>query len=223
MLSATPHRQASHLERHTTERAQRTPSGMHIWNSFAQAVPQPPFRLQPSAISQGDAPDRAGTHPVPGGSARHGSPRLPAMGAGQHNPRVLAALAYALPLVPALLLLVRERRNRFVRIHAAQAVVFFCLVGLAQAGVFAALVVVGSVVSNARLAIALGLVAYGLFALIGLYGLATWLLLLSDAMAGRRRKRLLLSGLADGLDRVLTRRAPPTSVSAGPRRNIPAE
>jgi uncharacterized membrane protein len=223
MPSATPHRQASHLERHTTEHAQRTPSGVRIWNSFAQAMPQPPFRLQPSATIQGDAPDRAGTHPVPGGSARRGGPRLPATGAGQHNPRVLAALAYALPLVPALLLLARERRNRFVRIHAAQALVFFCLVGLAQASVFAALVVVGGVVSNARLAIVLGLVAYGLFALIGLAGFVTWLLLLADAMAGRRRKRLVLSGLADVLERILTRRAPSASASAGLRRNIPAE
>lgn len=196
---------------------------MRIWNSFAQGVPQPPFRLQPSANSRGDAPDRAGTHPVPGGAARHGKPRTPTTGAGQHNPRVLAALAYALPLVPALLLLARERRNRFVRIHAAQALVFFCLVGLAQASVFVALVVVGSVVSNARLAIVLGLVAYGLFALIGLAGFVTWLLLLADAMAGRRRKRLVLGGLADALDRILTRRAPPTSASAGPRRNILAE
>jgi uncharacterized membrane protein len=196
---------------------------MRIWNSFAQGVPQPPFRLQPSASSRRDAPDRAGTHPVPGGSARHGKPRTPTTGAGQHNPRVLAALAYALPLVPALLLLARERRNRFVRIHAAQALVFFCLVGLAQASVFAALVGVGSVVSSARLAIVLGLVAYGLFALLGLAGFVTWLLLLADAMAGRRRKRLVLSGLADVLDRILTRRVPPTSASAGPRRNIPAE
>jgi uncharacterized membrane protein len=223
MPSATPHHQASHPGRHITEQAQRTPNGMRIWNSFAQATPQPPFRLQPSANSRGDAPDRAGTHPVPGGFAHHGGPRAPATGAGQYNPRVLAALAYALPLVPALLLLARERRNRFVRIHAAQALVFFCLVGLAQASVFAALVVVGSVISSARLAIVLGLVAYSLFALLGLAGFVTWLLLLADAMAGRRRKRLVLSGLADVLDRILTRRAPPTSASAGPRRNIPAE
>ena len=223
MPSATPHHQASHPERHTIEQAQRTPNGMRIWNSFAQATPQPPFRLQPSATSRGDAPDRAGTHPVPGGFARHGGPRAPATGAGHHNPRVLAALAYALPLLPALLLLVRERRNRFVRIHAAQALVFFCLVGLAQASVFAALVGVGSVVSSARLAIVLGLVAYGLFALLGLTGFVTWLLLLADAMAGQRRKRLVLGGLADVLDRILTRRAPPTSASAGPRRNVPAE
>ncbi len=188
MPSATPHRQASHLERHTTEHAQRTPSGVRIWNSFAQAMPQPPFRLQPSATIQGDAPDRAGTHPVPGGSARRGGPR-----------------------------------NRFVRIHAAQALVFFCLVGLAQASVFAALVVVGGVVSNARLTIVLGLVAYGLFALIGLAGFVTWLLMLADAMAGRRRKRLVLSGLADVLERILARRAPSASASASPRRNIPAE
>jgi uncharacterized membrane protein len=207
MPSATPHRQTSHLEHHTTERARRTPSGMRIWNSSTQAMPQPAYRLQPSAISPGDAPDRAGTHPVPGGSARHGRPHPPATGAGRHNPKVLAALAYALPIVPALLLLARERRNRFVCIHAAQALVFFCLVGCAQASVFAALVVVGGMVSTTRLAIVLGLVAYGLFALIGLYGFVIWLRMLGDAMAGRRRKRLVLGGLADVLDRILTRRA----------------
>ena len=37
----------------------------------------------------------------------------------RHNPRVTAALCYAVPYIVAVVALLRGRRNRFVRFHAA--------------------------------------------------------------------------------------------------------
>ncbi|MGH2517827.1 MAG: hypothetical protein ACRDHP_19445, partial [Ktedonobacterales bacterium] len=53
-------------------------------------------------------------------------------GEAERHARVRAGLAYAIPFVPALVLLVSERQHRWVRFHAAQSLVFFSLLALAQ-------------------------------------------------------------------------------------------
>ena len=118
---------------------------------------------------------------------------------------MLAAFAYALPIVPALLMLARERRNRFVRLHALQALVFYVLVALAQSALYALAVVTGNLSHSLPLAVALFCAFVALYAGLGLLALRTWLRLLRDALAGRRSWFSLISWLAARLDRLFAR------------------
>jgi uncharacterized membrane protein len=118
---------------------------------------------------------------------------------------VLAAFAYALPIAPALLMLARERRNRFVRLHALQALVFYVWVALAQSALYALLVISGNLTHALPVAVALFCVFLALFAALGLLALRTWLRLLCDALAGRRSWFPLLTWPADRLDRLFAR------------------
>ncbi len=120
------------------------------------------------------------------------------------NPRIQAALCYAFPLLPAVALL-RERNNGFVRLHAAQAIAFFSLLALAQVIVFSALVGAGAFVTNLALATLLGIVFYGLFAIVGLLGLIFWLDLLFDALSGRFQPYYGLTALAKRIEHVAAR------------------
>ena len=122
-----------------------------------------------------------------------------------------AAVCYVVPLLPALGLLIRERSDRFVRLHAARALAFFVLLAAAQLALYAALVLLGGVVlPDGPLAVALGLVFYALVAALGLGSLLLWLALLRDAMAERFSRFPLLSGAAEGIERLfaLLRRLP---------------
>src|SRR5262245_10451369 len=101
-------------------------------------------REQPPSGADADAPVRE-------------SASAPPIKRGHHNPRIVAALCYAVPYVVALWVLLRERRNRYVRFHAAQSLIFFVTIPLIQLVLFVALVVVGNIVGIGTSAFVLGL------------------------------------------------------------------
>lgn len=123
---------------------------------------------------------------------------------GHHNPRIVAALCYAVPYVAALWVLLRERRNRFVRYHAAQALIFFVTIPLMQLVLFVALVVVGNIVGIGALAFVLGLLFIGAFLALGVGALLLWLRMLADCWAGQATVLPILGSLAHRLERLLT-------------------
>ncbi|HEV2459190.1 MAG TPA: hypothetical protein VGS80_12600 [Ktedonobacterales bacterium] len=132
-------------------------------------------------------------------------PHTSESGSRQRNPRVLAAFAYAVPFLPALALLARERRNRFVRVHAAQSLVFFVALMVAQCALFVALVAVGGITPNLKSDVLFGLIFYGIAAILGLAGLILWLRLVADAAAGLVTPIPLLSRLAERMEVSLAR------------------
>jgi uncharacterized membrane protein len=128
----------------------------------------------------------------------------PGVQRGRRNPRVVAALCYAVPYVVALWVLLRERRNRFVRFHAAQSLIFFVTIPLMQLMLFAALVVVGNIVGIGALAFVLGLLFIGAFLVLGIGALLLWLRMLADSWAGQATVFPVLGSLAHRLERLLT-------------------
>jgi len=108
------------------------------------------------------------------------------------NPRLRALLVHALPFAPAVVMLLRERRNAFVRLHAARALAFYGLIGIAQIVLFVTLVFIGGFASGG-VAFAFGLLFYGLFGLLGVAAVVIWLRLLADAAAGTLTPVLLLT------------------------------
>ncbi|HEY7848520.1 MAG TPA: hypothetical protein VIC27_00580 [Ktedonobacterales bacterium] len=100
------------------------------------------------------------------------------------NPRFRALLCYAVPFAPSLVLLLRERRNAFVRLHAARALAFYGGIVVAQIVLFVALVLIGGFAADGFAAFAFGLLFYGLFGLLGIAAVGIWLRLLADAAAG---------------------------------------
>lgn len=126
------------------------------------------------------------------------------------NPRVLAALCYALPFVMSgatLLGLVGAPRNRFVRLHAAQSLILFVLMGLAQVALLVALVTLGALAPAAGWpTVALGLAFYALVVALGVLCLVLWLRLIRDCMQGRWRRYPALTPLATHLERATRRR-----------------
>ena len=123
---------------------------------------------------------------------------------GRYNPRVTAALCYAVPYVVAVVALLRERRNRYVRFHAAQSLIFFVTIPLAQLALFIALVVVGNIVGIGALAFVLGLLFIGAFVALGVGALVLWLWMLADCWAGQATSFPILGSLAHRLERLLT-------------------
>ncbi|HEY1389543.1 MAG TPA: hypothetical protein VGF38_13455 [Ktedonobacterales bacterium] len=123
---------------------------------------------------------------------------------GQRNPRVTAALCYAVPYVAALWALLRERRNRFVRFHAAQSLIFFVTIPLMQLALFVALVVVGNMVGISALAFVFGLLFIGAFVALGVGALLLWLWMLADCWVGQATVFPILGPLAHRLERLLT-------------------
>ena len=123
---------------------------------------------------------------------------------GRRNPRVAAALCYAVPYVVALWALLRERRNRYVRFHAAQALIFFVTIPLIQLMLFVAVVVVGNIVGIGALAFVLGLLFIGAFVALGVGALLLWLRMLADCWAGKATVFPILGRLAHRLERLLT-------------------
>lgn len=124
----------------------------------------------------------------------------------RRNPRLLGALTYAVPLLPALVLLLRERRNRFVRAHAAQSLVFFVTLALAQVVIFVLLVLAGGQTTNLHAATVLAAAfALGWLALAALSFIA-WTRLVAAALAGHVASLPLVTPLARlllrGLDHV---------------------
>jgi uncharacterized membrane protein len=123
------------------------------------------------------------------------------------------------PLLPGLYLLWRERRNRFVRLHAAQAVVFFSAVALAQIILFIALVALGNLAPGGWALTVLGLAFWVAYAALGLGGFVLWLRLLNDCVHGRLRRRPLLSRLAARLEATSLKFTQSASVAYHSRRN----
>jgi len=125
---------------------------------------------------------------------------MPERASRRRNPRIQAACAYGVPFLSALALLARERRNRFVRLHAAQSLVFFVVLAVAQSALFVALVAVGGITPNLASDVLFGLIFYGIAALLGLVGLVLWLRLVADAAAGYVTSIPLLTRLAERLE-----------------------
>ncbi len=123
----------------------------------------------------------------------------------RRNPRVRAAMCYAVPFVPASVLLVRERRNRFVRFHAAQALLFFVAVVVVQLLLYAALVVLGNVVMSLWQTVALFAVFLALLIGVGVFAFGLWLRLLRQCMDGRMVELRVLGGWAKRLERLTWR------------------
>ena len=136
-----------------------------------------------------------------------------------HDSRTRAALCYALPLLPGLYMLWRERRNHFVRLHAAQAVIFFVALALAQTALFIALVIVGNLISGGWVATALGLLFWAAFIALGLGSLVLWLHMLNECVHARLRSRPLLTPLARRLEAATLRFAHSASTAYHARRN----
>lgn len=130
--------------------------------------------------------------PVPTGSVRG------------RNPRLRAVSAYAIPFLPAVWLLFRERRNHFVRVHAARSLTFFFCLALAQIIFFAALVLIGGAITGPSVAELLGVAFYAAYILIVALGFIFWLLLMRDALAGRATSYPLLGGCSRWLEAHLT-------------------
>jgi len=128
----------------------------------------------------------------------------PGVQRGRRNPRVIAALCYAVPYLVALWVLLRERRNRFVRFHAAQSLIFFAAIPLIQLVLFVALVVVGNIVGIGALAFVLGLFFIGAFLALGIGALFLWLRMLADCWAGHATVFPILGPVAHRLERLLT-------------------
>jgi uncharacterized membrane protein len=112
------------------------------------------------------------------------------------NPRLRALICYVAPFVPALVLLARERRNSFVRLHAARALAFYAAIVVAQVALFVALVLIGGLAADGFGAVAFGLLFYGLFGLLGVAAVGIWLRLLADAAAGTLTPVPLLTAVA---------------------------
>jgi uncharacterized membrane protein len=113
-----------------------------------------------------------------------------------HSPRVKAALCYTVPLVPALYLLTHERRNRFLRLHAAQSLVFHALVGLAQVLLFAVVVVLGGAITSTTGALVAAAALFAVFATLTLVVAVTWTHLVAECIRGRSALLPLVGGWA---------------------------
>lgn len=118
---------------------------------------------------------------------------------------MLAAFAYALPIIPAALMLARHRSHRFVRIHAIQALVFYALVALGQSILFVLVVKTGNISHSLSLALGLFVAFLVAFVVLGLWAMAIWLRLIRDALRGRRSRFIAISRLADWIDRLSSR------------------
>src|SRR5262249_38270501 len=105
-------------------------------------------------------------------------------GRSRRNPRIQAALCYALPVLPAAYVLLHERRNGFVRFHAARALVLLGGILLIQALLFVVVVILGNTVSGTELAVVIGVLALAAYLALALCGVILWLRLIAEALAG---------------------------------------
>jgi uncharacterized membrane protein len=124
---------------------------------------------------------------------------------GRYNPRIIAALCYAIPYVVSVGALLRERRNRFVRFHAAQSIIFFVTIPAIQLILFVVLIVVGNTVDTGPWSVVLGVLFIGGFLALGVGAFLFWLRLLADCWAGRATAFPVIGALAHRMERLLTR------------------
>jgi uncharacterized membrane protein len=171
---------------------------------LSSSIPSQPGRSQPASPSSTRADQQARRTPPlaqpPSPSSPHARPRV-----RQRNPRVLAALCYAVPIVPGWVLLARERRNAFVRFHAAQSLVFFLVVAVGQLGIYAALVLAGGRITNDRTATIAAAIIAGLYLIFAAVTTFLWLRMVADCMRGAARPLPLAGGLGIRLERLSAR------------------
>jgi uncharacterized membrane protein len=171
----------------------------------ALAIPPPPLETRPRSevapvqldhqAARGEVASRAERRPIHAGDIGRVA-TASGVSATAGNPRFRALLSYAVPFAPALVVLLHERRNAFVRLHAARALAFYGLIGVAQIVLFVALVLIGGFALDGIAAIAFGLLFYGLFGLLGIAAVGVWLRLLADAAAGTLTPVPLLTAAA---------------------------
>lgn len=117
--------------------------------------------------------------------------------------RVLAVACYSIPLIPGIWLLLRERRSRFLRVHAAQSLVFFGLMAAAQVAIYVALLVMGGLTYTMPAAIIMAALFVTLFAALGLVALLTWFRLVWACIDGVMWKLPVAGAWAEWLERVV--------------------
>ena len=120
--------------------------------------------------------------------------------------RTRAASCYALPFVPALIALVCVRHDRFVRAHAARALLFYSAIVVVQLLLFGWLVVLGNLVTGWPLVV-LSLLFYSAVAATGILALRWWLRAIADALAGRAVADVGFGRFAARVQRALASRA----------------
>jgi uncharacterized membrane protein len=98
-------------------------------------------------------------------------------------------------------LLARERRDRFVRFHAAQSLVFFGLVAGGQLALYALLVLAGGLIASDVLAAVTGALILLGFVALGVAVVRVWLGLLADCVRGHVRPLPVAGALAARLER----------------------
>lgn len=138
----------------------------------------------------------------------------------RYNPRVVAALCYAIPYVVSVVVLLRERRNRFVRFHAAQSLIFFLAIPFVQLVLFAALIILGNTVASGSWLVALGIGFLVAFLALGVGALLLWLRLLADGWAGQATRFPLLTDQAYRLEQLLAEVRREVARSRPPRENM---
>jgi uncharacterized membrane protein len=114
---------------------------------------------------------------------------------------VLAALCYTIPVIPAWFLLVRERRNPFVRFHAAQSITFYGCIAAGQVGLYLMLVSLGGVVTNDWLAIGIAGLLLLLFLALSSLIVFVWSRLVANCIRGEARLLPIAGPLALRLER----------------------
>lgn len=154
--------------------------------SFTPARGMPP--VAPEA-ARAPANARPGAHPSAHAGSRP-SARSRIQLTRPHHPRVLAALCYTVPVVPAWMLLARggsERANPFVRFHAAQALVFQGVIAASQIILYLLLVIPGGLVTNDTLAIGLAGLLLVLYLAQAAVIAVVWSSLMADCIRGDAR------------------------------------
>jgi uncharacterized membrane protein len=118
-----------------------------------------------------------------------------------HHPRALAALCYTVPIVPAWLILARERRNSFLRFHAAQAFVFHALIAVGQVAIYVLLLIAGGLIQDDFTALVAAVLAMIFFMSLGIAALILWLQLVADCLWGEAHALPIAGAWAVRLER----------------------
>ena len=102
-------------------------------------------------------------------------------------------------------MLVRERRNGFVRFHAARSLVLFGGIVLIQVLLYAVIVILGNSIRSATITLLLGLLVLLGYLALAVGALVLWLRLIAEALAGRGRVYPYLDYCAINLELLVSR------------------
>ncbi|HEX9413182.1 MAG TPA: hypothetical protein VF916_06740 [Ktedonobacterales bacterium] len=164
----------------------------------AFSLPTDPQDMRPDLTA--DTPQRSDGRPPSRSASAPAGPRR------AHHPRALAALCYTVPVVPAWVLLVRERRNGFVRFHAAQSLIFYSLITVAQVSLYLAILFLGGRITSDRMATATAAVVLALYVALAAVVAYVWTQLVADCVRGRARRLPVAGRWALRLERFAPRR-----------------